>query len=71
MAFADAAPSPQVLYPPKVSLSEAWPWLALAASLMSLIYLVGLDGGALSLAPGSYVHEWVHDGRHLLGFPCH
>ncbi|MGQ2916552.1 CbtB domain-containing protein [Microbacterium aurantiacum] len=20
---------------------------------------------------GDTVHEWVHDGRHLLGFPCH
>ncbi|WP_159014443.1 CbtB domain-containing protein, partial [Streptomyces sp. NRRL WC-3725] len=20
---------------------------------------------------GEGVHEWVHDGRHLLGFPCH
>ncbi|MGH3185422.1 MAG: CbtB domain-containing protein [Streptosporangiaceae bacterium] len=18
-----------------------------------------------------YIHEFVHDGRHLLGFPCH
>ena len=22
-------------------------------------------------AKGMYVHEFVHDGRHLLGFPCH
>ena len=20
---------------------------------------------------GEGVHEWVHDARHLLGFPCH
>ncbi|MEU1409723.1 CbtB-domain containing protein, partial [Streptomyces sp. NPDC005728] len=20
---------------------------------------------------GTEVHEWVHDARHLLGFPCH
>ncbi|TAN20213.1 MAG: CbtB-domain containing protein, partial [Rhizobiaceae bacterium] len=20
---------------------------------------------------GMYIHEFVHDGRHLLGFPCH
>ena len=26
---------------------------------------------AASLVPGSTLHEWVHDGRHLLGFPCH
>jgi hypothetical protein len=27
--------------------------------------------GATSLISGMYVHEFVHDGRHLLGFPCH
>ena len=27
--------------------------------------------GALSLIGGSSVHEFVHDARHLLGFPCH
>ena len=21
--------------------------------------------------PGMYIHEFVHDGRHHLGFPCH
>jgi putative cobalt transporter subunit CbtB len=28
-------------------------------------------GGATSLISGTSVHEFVHDGRHLLGFPCH
>ena len=27
--------------------------------------------GATSLLNGTAVHEWTHDGRHLLGFPCH
>ncbi|NUS19585.1 MAG: CbtB-domain containing protein, partial [Mesorhizobium sp.] len=27
--------------------------------------------GATSLIRGTAVHEFVHDGRHLLGFPCH
>ena len=27
--------------------------------------------GATSLINGTAVHEWTHDGRHLLGFPCH
>ncbi len=30
-----------------------------------------LHQGATALFSGSYVHEFVHDGRHLLGFPCH
>jgi cobalt transporter subunit CbtB len=36
-----------------------------------LVYFVGLDQGASALAPGNLIHEFVHDGRHLLGFPCH
>ena len=40
-------------------------------ALFALLYFVGVDEGAASVVPGSWVHEWVHDGRHLLGFPCH
>ena len=29
------------------------------------------SGGALSLFQGTFVHELVHDARHLLGSPCH
>jgi hypothetical protein len=36
-----------------------------------LVYFVGVEQGASALAPGSLVHEFVYDGRHLLGFPCH
>ena len=39
--------------------------------LMLLIYFVGAEEGATSLIGGHAVHEWVHDARHLLGFPCH
>jgi hypothetical protein len=39
--------------------------------LMFIIYFVGAEEGALSLIGGSSVHEFVHDARHLLGFPCH
>ena len=35
------------------------------------VYFVGAEEGATSLVKGMYVHEFVHDGRHLLGFPCH
>ena len=68
-----AAPSslPEVAYPPAVSLREAWPWMLLGVALLALIYFVGVDEGAASVVPGHAVHEWVHDGRHLLGFPCH
>jgi hypothetical protein len=39
--------------------------------MLLLMYLVGLDQGATSLIGGHLLHEWVHDARHLLGFPCH
>ena len=38
-------------------------------ALLSL-YLVGFDQGAISRS-GMYMHELMHDGRHLLGVPCH
>jgi hypothetical protein len=39
--------------------------------LLSLVYLVGLDQGATAIVPGDVMHEFVHDGRHILGFACH
>jgi hypothetical protein len=48
-------------------------WLSLTAFLALLVlYFVGLDQGATSVfGNNTYVHEFVHDARHLLGFPCH
>ena len=41
--------------------------LALAA-----YYFVGVDEGMVSaFGKTMVVHEWVHDSRHFLGFPCH
>ena len=58
--------------PVALPLREVLPWL-LFAGLLCLIamYFVGAEEGATSLISGMYVHEFVHDGRHLLGFPCH
>ena len=39
--------------------------------LMILVYFVGAEEGATSVLGGTFVHELVHDARHLLGFPCH
>ncbi|MEV6975004.1 CbtB-domain containing protein [Kitasatospora sp. NPDC093806] len=48
------------------------PWaLFLGTLALVLLYFVGAEQGATSVFSGSAVHEWVHDGRHLLGFPCH
>jgi len=57
--------------PAPVSLREVLPWALFALALLVLIYFVAMDQGATSVLPGTYVHEFVHDGRHLLGFPCH
>ena len=48
-------------------------WLAATAFLALLVlYFVGMDQGATSVfGSNTYVHEFVHDARHLLGFPCH
>lgn len=46
------------------------PWALLAAFLLLQAYLVGFDQGAVSQA-GNLLHELLHDGRHLLGVPCH
>lgn len=48
-------------------------WLAATAFLALLaLYFVGIDQGAVSLfGSDSHVHEFFHDARHLLGFPCH
>ena len=48
-------------------------WLSVTALLALLtLYFVGLDQGATSLfGSNSAIHEFMHDARHLLGFPCH
>ena len=55
-----------------IPLREWAPWAIFAGLILLLaIYFVGAEQGATSLISGMYVHEFVHDGRHLLGFPCH
>ena len=55
-----------------IPLGQIVPWAIFAAVISTLlIYFVGAEQGATSLISGHYVHEFVHDGRHLLGFPCH
>jgi hypothetical protein len=55
-----------------VPLGEIVPW-AVFYGLLALIalYFVSAEQGATAVFSGTGVHEFVHDGRHLLGFPCH
>lgn len=55
-----------------IPLVRVLPWAMFGGILMILsIYFVGVEDGAVSLGASNYVHEYVHDARHLLGFPCH
>jgi hypothetical protein len=58
--------------PTPIPLRELLPWAIFVGLLLLVaLYFVGAEEGATSLVPGMMVHEFVHDGRHLLGFPCH
>jgi hypothetical protein len=58
--------------PVAIPIREVLAWAIFGGLLLMLaIYFVGAEEGATSIVPGMYVHEFVHDGRHLLGFPCH
>lgn len=56
-----------------LSAAKAIVWLTSTAFLALLVlYFVGLDQGATSVfGDDMHVHEFLHDARHLLGFPCH
>ncbi|MER6958773.1 CbtB domain-containing protein [Streptomyces sp. NPDC002623] len=58
--------------PEKLPIGAIVPWAVFFGILMLvLLYFVGAEQGATSVVSGEGVHEWVHDARHLLGFPCH
>ncbi len=62
-----AAPAPVA-----IPVGALLPWAVFGLLLSVLmLYFVGAEQGAVSLISGHEVHEFVHDGRHLLGFPCH
>ena len=54
-----------------------WAWLTLTALLLALFLLLSASGALLApllgQAAGAFdlLHEFAHDGRHLLAVPCH
>jgi hypothetical protein len=54
-----------------------WGWLTLALLLLALFFLLSASGALLAPLFGQaagtfdYLHEFAHDGRHLLAVPCH
>jgi hypothetical protein len=66
------AAAPVAVVAPPFSPAQVLPWLLFAALLLLVgMYFVSAEQGATSLLSGTAIHEWTHDGRHLLGFPCH
>ncbi|ASR02578.1 CbtB domain-containing protein [Gordonia rubripertincta] len=65
--------SPRSLAVPNLSVASAALWLSLTVLLAGLAYyFLGYDQGVVSVfGENAYVHEFVHDSRHFLGFPCH
>ena len=57
---------------PSIPFRQLLPWVLFFGTVgLLVLFFVTTDQGAISLPAGNAVHEWVHDGRHLLGFPCH
>lgn len=63
--------SPADVRPAPIPVKDLLPWVVFGGLLLLALYFVGAEEGATSLIHGMYVHEFVHDGRHLLAFPCH
>ncbi|NKQ54094.1 CbtB-domain containing protein [Amycolatopsis sp. K13G38] len=58
--------------PVRIPIRQILPW-AVLIGLLALIalYFVSTEQGATAMFANSYIHEFLHDGRHLLAFPCH
>jgi putative cobalt transporter subunit CbtB len=64
--------APTATWPVAIPIRELLPWVIFAGLICLLgVYFVGAEQGATAIFKGMYVHEFVHDSRHLLGFPCH
>jgi hypothetical protein len=72
MTTLDFAPARVPVTIPAIPVRELLPW-AIFISLLAVVilYFIGVEEGAMAIFNGMYVHEFVHDSRHLLGFPCH
>ena len=70
--MADVAAPATTVEIPSIPLRELLPWLLMAALVAAVtVFFISADQGAVSIPSGTAIHEWVHDGRHLLGYPCH
>jgi hypothetical protein len=68
-----APPTDLTATPVVVPLSRGALWLVGTTLLALLVYyFIGVDQGATSIfGSDMHIHEFVHDARHFIGFPCH
>ena len=66
-------PGPRtIVLPAPIPLRGLLPWAIFTALLFLLaLYFVTAEQSATTLIGGHYIHEFVHDARHLIGVPCH
>lgn len=62
-----------VAQPTTLSISTSLLWMAAMIIVgLLLYYFVGFEQGAISILGNEVqTHEFAHDARHVLGFPCH
>jgi hypothetical protein len=68
-----APPTARSVPPIAIPLSGGAQWM-ISAVIVSLLlyYFIGIDQGGMSVfGSDTHIHEFVHDARHYLGFPCH
>jgi hypothetical protein len=59
--------------PIALSITPSLLWMAgMIIAGLAVCYFVGIDQGAWSVfGNDTHIHEFAHDARHFLGFPCH
>lgn len=73
MSEAAIPASTSIPAPVRIPLREIVPWAVLigALAMITMFFISTEDGATALLSAGGYVHEFLHDGRHLMAFPCH
>lgn len=67
------SPTRPAATPVVLPVTKAGLWLV-GTAVLALVayYFIGVDQGAVSVfGKDMHIHEFVHDARHFLGFPCH
>ena len=72
MSHVSTAPVSGAPAVPTIPVSQVAPCALLFGLLAAVVlFFVSTEQGAVSMLSGTAIHEWTHDARHLLGYPCH